>query len=89
MLGKLLLTGFVIWVAWLFWRKSQLKSNEKQLLHSLSHIQNSSKSQRYEGKMVRCEHCGVYLPEQEAICSKDRFFCCSDHRKLFTKANES
>lgn len=32
------------------------------------------------GNMVRCAHCGVYLPEDEAIRSGDRFYCSAEHR---------
>ena len=32
------------------------------------------------GDMVRCSHCGVYLPRSEAIQDGERYFCCQDHR---------
>jgi uncharacterized protein len=38
---------------------------------------------RSEGKvanMVRCAHCGTYLPEDEAIRSGERYFCSNEHR---------
>ena len=33
-------------------------------------------------KMVTCGHCGLYLPQSEAIREGDRFFCCAEHRRL-------
>ncbi|MGP1677911.1 MAG: PP0621 family protein [Burkholderiales bacterium] len=33
-------------------------------------------------KMVNCGHCGLYLPQSEAIREGDRFFCCTEHRRL-------
>lgn len=33
-------------------------------------------------KMVNCGHCGLYLPQSEAIREGDRFFCCAEHRRL-------
>ncbi|OGA33741.1 MAG: hypothetical protein A3F75_13995 [Betaproteobacteria bacterium RIFCSPLOWO2_12_FULL_64_23] len=33
-------------------------------------------------KMVTCGHCGLYLPQSEAIGEGDRFFCCAEHRRL-------
>lgn len=30
--------------------------------------------------MVRCETCGVHLPEQESIRDDGRFFCSEAHR---------
>lgn len=32
------------------------------------------------GKMVRCAHCGVNLPEDEAIRDQGRHFCSEEHR---------
>ena len=33
-------------------------------------------------QMVTCSHCGLYLPRSEAIGEGDRFFCCTEHRRL-------
>jgi uncharacterized protein len=33
-------------------------------------------------QMVNCAHCGLYLPQSEAICEGDKFFCCNEHRRL-------
>lgn len=32
-------------------------------------------------QMVTCSHCGLYLPQKEAIADGDRFFCCAEHRR--------
>ena len=31
------------------------------------------------GEMVQCEHCGVYLPEPEAIRDGERCYCSKQH----------
>ncbi len=31
--------------------------------------------------MVKCSHCGLYVPENQAIISNMNYFCCSDHIK--------
>ena len=33
-------------------------------------------------QMVNCSHCGLYLPQSEAISEGDKFFCCAEHRRL-------
>jgi uncharacterized protein len=33
-------------------------------------------------QMVNCAHCGLYLPQSEAIREGDKFFCCTEHRRL-------
>jgi len=30
-------------------------------------------------RMVQCAHCGVYIPEQEALPRGGRFYCSADH----------
>lgn len=32
--------------------------------------------------MVRCAHCGVHLPHDEAIFEGERAFCCEEHRRV-------
>lgn len=32
-------------------------------------------------KMVPCKHCGVYVPQHQAIRDGDDWFCCEAHRK--------
>lgn len=32
------------------------------------------------GQMVRCAHCGLYLPRDEALHADDLDFCSADHR---------
>ena len=33
-------------------------------------------------RMVSCEHCGLYLPQGEAVGEGGRYFCCAEHRRL-------
>ena len=33
-------------------------------------------------QMVSCGHCGLYLPQSEAVGEGGRFFCCAEHRRL-------
>jgi len=32
--------------------------------------------------MVACAHCGVHLPEGEALKSGDQHYCCEQHQGL-------
>lgn len=34
--------------------------------------------------MVRCETCGVHLPEDESVRDEGRFFCSEAHKKQLT-----
>lgn len=33
-------------------------------------------------KMVNCSHCGLYLPQSEAIADAGKFYCSPEHRRL-------
>ena len=33
-------------------------------------------------KMVICCHCGLYLPQNEAVADGDKFYCSDEHRRL-------
>ncbi|OOC09337.1 MULTISPECIES: PP0621 family protein [Thioalkalivibrio] len=34
---------------------------------------------RESGAMVRCAHCGVHVPEDQALCEGERCFCSRQH----------
>ena len=36
--------------------------------------------QQLSGKMVRCNQCGMYLPEEEALRSGEHWYCSREHR---------
>jgi len=38
------------------------------------------KSAKRAGDMVRCTHCGVYIPRHEAIQDSNQYYCCKQHR---------
>jgi len=33
-------------------------------------------------QMVACQHCGLHVPESEAVRHGDAVFCSEDHRRL-------
>jgi uncharacterized protein len=33
-------------------------------------------------RMVACGHCGINLPQSEALESSGRFYCSEEHRRL-------
>jgi len=33
-------------------------------------------------RMVECRHCGVNVPQSEALESRGRFYCSDEHRRL-------
>ncbi len=39
-------------------------------------------------KMVRCDHCGTFVPAGEAVAAKGRHYCSEEHRRLAGNGNE-
>ena len=39
-------------------------------------------------RMVRCAHCGVHLPESDALVDGDRHFCNEAHRRAVQTAGK-
>lgn len=33
--------------------------------------------------VVKCAHCGLHIPEKEAIKEEERFFCSEEHRQRY------
>ena len=34
-----------------------------------------------QGQMLRCAHCGLHIPKDEAIMDGATPYCCADHRQ--------
>jgi uncharacterized protein len=49
--------------------------------------QNADVPKRTEaaGELVRCAHCGVYLPRAEARQAAGRLYCSDEHARLDTR----
>ncbi|KFI23519.1 PP0621 family protein [Nitrosococcus oceani] len=68
---RLLLLGLVALLAYFLLKKL------------LKNYQFSRKNQAIDARrMVRCAHCGIFLPESEALTEGSHNFCCREHREL-------
>ena len=66
---KYLLLFAVLYVLWRVWKKRQSVS-----------VKPPSERRPLEERMVLCAHCGVHLPESEALQEHGLSFCCEAHR---------
>jgi uncharacterized protein len=32
------------------------------------------------GQMVQCKHCGMYIPDSEAVRNQNQWYCSKEHR---------
>lgn len=63
---KLILLGLAVWIV------LTLLKNRRQVTRAAPPGEKSA-------NMVRCEVCGVHLPEHEAIRSQRLHYCCEAH----------
>lgn len=47
----------------------------------LRNNKSSSNKKTITEKMVRCEHCGLHVIEQEAIAANNKYYCSEEHQK--------
>jgi len=69
-LTKFLLLILVIVVAWRLAQSARRKNAAREA------------SRAAPAQMVSCSHCGLYLPQSEAVSEGDKYFCCAEHRRL-------
>jgi uncharacterized protein len=66
---KYLLLFALLAVVWWLWSKRQAAGSDA----------DRQQDQAPE-KMVACEHCGVHMPESEAVVAGNRIYCSEAHR---------
>lgn len=72
-MGKLLLLLFI--VALFFIVRGWVRARDRE-------VARPSDSARTAERMVNCNHCGLYLPESEALHDRGEHYCCEQHRRL-------
>lgn len=71
---KFLLLLALLAVVWWLWRKNARSSEVPP-----------PAAAREAETMVACVHCGVLLPQSEALVEGARFYCCQEHRAAGSK----
>lgn len=67
---RLLLILILCAIVWQFLKRWLAGPSQDQTRSSTENLQ----------QMVRCEHCGLHIPKQEAIVDRDKYYCCPEHR---------
>ncbi len=73
MITKILLVAIVIVAAFFLIRGLRKPSDNDP----------SRSSRTGGGDMVRCLHCGVHIPREEALGSEGRYFCSENHQREY------
>ncbi len=59
-----------------------VKLLREKLGESLKKLKKDSSTEKINSnKMVKCLHCGLHIPEEEAIKQGDKVFCSLEHAK--------
>lgn len=78
-----LLLAVVIGVAWSLSRRRNKLDNKERLELELLRRERRREDERREAageQMVRCAHCGVYVPLGDALRRGEAFYCSSECR---------
>ncbi len=67
LLLKIILFLIALALLWALWRRPDERGRQ-------------SPAESPSEDMVRCAHCGVYLPQSESLAAEDCFYCCEAHR---------
>ena len=71
---RLLFLGFLFWLGWLLVRRIKALLEESR---------SSGGQHPQQVHMLRCEHCGLHIPEHEGVRAlSGHVYCCETHRRL-------
>lgn len=76
---RLIILGLLIAIALKLYRKFQ----QNRLIHLKKQVNKKEKAS--PKKTVQCNHCGVYIPSDEAVRDGDKNFCCVAHQREHAK----
>ena len=67
-LVRLLSILFIIWLVYTLYKRYKDSASRK-----------SDKPKTTIKTVVKCAHCSVHIPKQEAIQHEGRYYCCQEH----------
>ncbi|HDN26651.1 MAG TPA: hypothetical protein ENG03_06070 [Thioploca sp.] len=70
----------LVLLGWILWRFIKRWYQNSQLAKQDSNPSPPPATQHL-GAMVRCDYCGLYLPEQEAQSAGEACYCCKAHKQ--------
>ncbi|MGQ9724830.1 MAG: PP0621 family protein [Tepidimonas sp.] len=73
------IAAVVLGYAW--WRHQRRQDAQERAAERARHAAQRA-GPPAPGAMVRCRHCGVYLPAADAVRGGLGPYCCDEHRRL-------
>jgi uncharacterized protein len=69
---RLLTFLLILWVLWFMYRNYQTRQQRKNQSRRIA-----------AGRIVKCRHCEVHLPQQQALAHGNDWFCSPAHKQAF------
>lgn len=80
-LWGLIIAAIVLWI--LHTKKRDLKQSQRRNHHGAPEAKDATAATE---PMVRCAHCGIYLPASDALPGAAGVYCSNEHRRLAGEA---
>ena len=74
---RLILFALFAWIVWRFVKRLYLNYADNK-----DNIKYSAPKIAKHGVMVRCNHCGLHFPKEEAISLEQAYYCCEEHKQI-------
>ena len=82
-MGQLVRIVIILFAVWLVIRFAQRALKRFRKVHTASSSRPAGTAPVTE--IIPCAHCGVHIPKSRALFSKDKAYCCEEHRRAADK----
>lgn len=81
----LILMGVAIWLVWRVVKQALLTSSTQ----SKPKADAQSASNNEAARMLKCEQCGVHVPEQDSFSARGHQFCSNAHQQAWLAQHDT
>jgi len=79
---RIIILGMLIALARNLFLKFQQNRQKLSTKNRSDKNQTSTEKNIEPKKTVRCDHCGIYIPVNEALQDGEKNYCCPEHQEL-------
>jgi len=82
-LVRIIILGMLLYLARHLFQKFQ-----QNRLEQAEKKRSEAKKKVESEKTVRCDHCGIYIPADEAIVDGEKHYCSLEHKEQHIRGND-
>lgn len=75
---RIAIVAFIALILWSIFRRAAQQDEDSQPASQRT-------PELKQGKMLRCDECGVHFPQEESVRADKKVFCCEEHKKQALK----